>query len=135
MGPATAGAVVSAAASEVGAGFSAGDCAGVSLGVVDGVTLGSSETTGDGVASDPGVAVCVDPSAEEDNALGSAEALPDEVAVEDASVDAATLDAAPVGFNRCSFQLIEVVLTSVLTPPSLPKLESSGSLILMNGTW
>ena len=135
MGPATAGAVVSAAASEEGAGVSAGDCSGVSLGVVDGVKLGVSEATDDGVASDPAVVVGVDASAEEDDALGSADMLPEEVDVDEASADDATLDAAPVGFSFCSLQLIEVVLTSVLTPPSLPKLESSGNLILMNGMW
>jgi hypothetical protein len=47
-----------------------------------------------------------------------------------------TLDAAaPVGRKRCSSQVIEVVFISGFVWPNLPKLESSGSLILTKGMW
>jgi hypothetical protein len=52
---------------------------------------------------------------------------------EEVSIDETLDAAAPVGRKRCSSQVIEVVFTSGLVRPNLPKFESSGSLIRTKG--
>lgn len=56
-----------------------------------------------------------------------------EEASEEVSLDETLDGAAAVGLKRCSSQLIEVVFISGLVWPSLPKFESSGSLIWTKG--